>query len=195
MRTSTAVVVVGALLALTACETSQRIRSDTPRLSRVGEYVVTYEDSELDLALGYRFAAQNLGDDWMLLEMAVSGQDRRRTELTRDGIALIAPDGQRLELASHEEFASAYRTDLAPVVRRASIGSDPLDYFRGDRVPCNQWFFALPTQGLAYDKVFVNDRQICQGYLFFDVPAGVRSGEWTLVIEEPEGEALIPFRL
>jgi hypothetical protein len=43
--------------------------------------------------------------------------------------------------------------------------------------------------------VWLDDRRVCYGRLFFAVPGGVQEGTYTLAIDLEESQLRIPFRL
>lgn len=176
------------------CATADRGVPGQPLVQQEGRYVVHYDGPELEAAVGYQFAANNLGEPWLIIDVALSGQDRTALEVEREGVAVLTPDGRRVELWTQAAFAEQ-QGELRPVIRRASIGRDPLDYFPGTDEPCGEWFFSLPTEGLAYDALYLTDREICQGFLFFEMPGGVQAGSYELEIQAGEETARIPFEL
>jgi hypothetical protein len=84
---------------------------------------------------------------------------------------------------------------LRAEIERANVAADPLDYFPRGRVPCSFAFFTEPGEGLAFPSVWLDDRRVCYGRLFFAVPGGVQEGTYTLAIDLEESQLRIPFRL
>ncbi|MGE5236405.1 MAG: hypothetical protein ACM3O7_08665 [Acidobacteriota bacterium] len=186
-----AVLGLAALIALTGC--SSAVPTETPGVDRMGEYVLRYRGPELEAAVGYRFAALSLGDDWLILDIAVSGADSGTTEIRRDRIFLRTPAGETVPLATQDEFAREY-SRLRATLQREAITADPLDYFKA-RTPCALQLFTAPGEGLAFDSTTVNDRRVCSGQLFFLVPGGIQAGHWVLGIDLEESKIRIPFTL
>ncbi len=191
MRRAGAVAIVAAVVAVASCTTA--VPTAAPGVERLGAAVLRYRGAEFEVVLGYRFAAANLGEDCLILDVAMSGATGKAVEIERRRIALRTPTGEWVPLASQEEFAREFRR-LQPLIRRAAIASDPLDYWAG-RVPCGTELFVVPGEGVAFDALTVNDRRVCSGRLFFFPPGGVQAGTYTLRIELPETEVRIPFSL
>ncbi len=179
------------LVLLAACSTA--VPTGTKGVERVGAAVLRYRGPELEAVLGYRFAAGNLGEDWLILDLAMSGAAGEAVEVQRRDISLRTPGGQTVPLATQEEFSGEFGR-LQSRIYRSLVAADPLDYWAG-RMPCDLGFFKGPGEGVAFDSVTVNDRRVCSGKLFFFVPGGTQAGTYTLVIALPETEVRIPFRL
>jgi hypothetical protein len=162
-------------------------------VDRMGATVLRYRGPELELALSYRFATMSLGEDWLLLHVALTAAPGKLTAVKREKVFVLTPQGQRIELASQEEFSQAYSI-LLPTLRRAALAADPLDYFSRDLL-CPLDFFAAPGEGLAFPEVQLDDRRVCQGTLFFRVPGGVQPGTWTLALDLQESRVRVPFTL
>jgi hypothetical protein len=193
---SKAITVVVAMLALTVSLTgcSSATPTDTPGVERLGAYILKQFGPELWTVLGYRFATSQLGDEWMILEVGLSSPNGQNALVEREEIFLRAPSGNRVPLATQEEFNKAWG-ELRPVIARANVDRDPLDYFPPSRIECAIQFFVAPGQGVSFDEVTVNDRRGCFGRFFFKVPGGIQSGRWVLGIDLEESEIRIPFEL
>lgn len=181
---------VAGVLALAACSTA--VPTETPGVERVGATVLRYKGPEIEAVIGYRFAGENLGADWLILDLATTAVSAP-VEIRRDRIFLRTPAGETIPLATQEEFAQAY-AGLRSTLMRAAIASDPLDYFRGRR-PCGLQLFTTPGEGLTFPSVTVSDRMACSGRLFFFVPGGVQAGHYVFAIDLPESKVRIPFLL
>lgn len=165
----------------------------TPGVEQLGAAVLRYRGPELEAVLGYRFAAANLGEDWLILDLAVTGTTGESVEVHRTDISLLIPGGKEVPLATQEEFGREFRR-IQPVIRRSAVAADPLDYWSG-RVPCEALLFVVPGEGVAFDSFTVNDRRVCFEKLFFPLPKGVQEGRYVLVMKLPESEVRIPFTL
>lgn len=179
------------LLFALACATGQP--TGVPGLERMGATVLRYRGPELELALSYRYATLSLGEQWLILEVAMTAPAGKLTEVRRERVFLVAPDGRRIPLASQKQFAQAY-PQLQAKLRRAALAADSLDYFNRD-LTCSFEFFAAPGEGLVFPQVHLDDRRVCRGNLFFFVPEGVQAGTWTLAIDLVETRVRLPFRL
>jgi hypothetical protein len=186
------VAVAGVAVTLTGCSTATP--TDTPGVDRMGQYVLKQFGPELWTVLGYRFANSQLGDEWMILEVGLSSPNGQSAKVTREDIFLLSPSGNRIPLATQRQFNEAWGA-LRPVIQRANVDRDPLEYFPPSRIECAIQFFVAPGQGVSFDEVTLNDRRGCFGRLFIQVPGGIQAGRWTLGIDLEESEIRIPFEL
>jgi hypothetical protein len=183
---------VFALTSLTACTSS--VPTGTPGVDRVGKYLLRHTGPEATVVISYRFATNNLGEPWLILDMAASGEKRTTTEIKREGVFVMTPKGDKIALPTQREFAQAY-PELQSMIRRASVASEPLDYFGADRARCLIEFFAIPGTRTTNDVLYVNNRRACSGRLYFPVPGGVEAGGWIFGIDLEESRIRIPFIL
>ena len=166
-----------------------------PVIDQPGRYIVRYRDSVIEVVLDTKFAASSLGDEWLILNAAMSGMTGGATTVKRDLTSLRTPDGRTIPMPTYREFNAAYN-DLASATRRAALASDPLDFTRGGRRDCLIDFFPRPGSGRASKTALhVTKNQLCVGMLFFPVSNGVQPGNWKLLIEFEETEAVVPFTL
>jgi hypothetical protein len=166
-----------------------------PMIDQPGRYIVRYRDAVIEIVLDTKYAANNLGEEWLILDAAMSGMTAGATMVDRDLISVRTPDGRTIPMPSYREFNAAY-TDLAAAARRAALASDPLDFTRGGRRDCLIDFFPLPGSGRSSKTALnVTKNQLCVGMLFFPVKNGVQPGNWKLVVEFEETEAIVPFIL
>jgi hypothetical protein len=188
----TVLLLTGAAATFVSC--SSATPTDTPGVERMGRSVLRQYGPELWTVLGYRFANSQMGDEWMILEVALSSAGGRTAKVTRENVFLSTPDGNRLPLPTQKEFNEAY-SSLRSTIAKADIDRDPLSYFPPDREPCDMRFFVTPGAGVSFDEVVMNDRRACFGRLFFNVPGGIQPGRWVFGIDLPESEIRIPFEL
>jgi len=194
-RTQTMTILLVAAVAFTtlsACTSS--VPTGTPGVDRVGRYLLRHTGPEVSVVFSYKFATKNLGESWLILDMAVSGEQRTTTEIHRDGVFVMTPKGDKIPLPTQREFGQAY-SELQSMIRRASVASEPLDYFGADRARCLVEFFAIPGTRTTNDVTFVNNRRACSGRLYFPVPGGVEAGGWIFGIDLEESRIRIPFIL
>ncbi len=189
MMLAAAVAVGGAL---TACSSS--VPTGTPGVDRTGQYLLRNTGDDIVVVMSYKYAVKNLGDPWLLLDVAVSGKHRYATEIKRENVFVITPSGERINAPTQKEFAQAY-SELQSIIRRADIAAEPLDYFGGDKQRCSVPFFVVPGTGTTSDSLFVNDRQACSGRIYFPIPGGVQAGGWVVGIDLEESRIRIPFVL
>jgi len=166
-----------------------------PTIDQPGRSIVRYRDSVIEIVLDTRFAADNLGEEWLILNAAMSGMTGGATRVERDLMSVRTPDGRTIPMLTYREFNAAY-TELAPAARRATLASDPLDFTRGGRRSCSIDFFPLPGSGRSSNTALnVTKNQLCVGMLYFPVRNGVQPGSWKLIVEFEETEAVVPFIL
>lgn len=166
-----------------------------PAIDQPGRYIVRYRDAVIEIVIDTRFASNNLGEEWLILNTAMSGMTGGNTEVKRDLISIRTPDGRTIPLPTYREFNSAY-TKLASAARRAALASDPLDFTRASRRDCLIDFFPLPGSGRSSRTALnVNKNELCVGMLYFPVANGVQPGTWKLTVEFEETEAVVPITL
>jgi hypothetical protein len=186
--------VIGVAALSLACASSQKpVEPVQPTVEQVGAHVVKYVGQDIEVALSYRFAAGNLGFDWLLLDAAITGNHQESTELKREKIALKTPSGDIIPLPPQEELATDYRT-VRSADKRADIASEPLKYWGGRRL-CSLNFLREPGTGLAMPSVWVNQDRACEGRLYFPIPGGVQAGHYELRIDLKESKVRIPFQI
>ncbi len=186
--------VAAALVACLACETTSLAPVDPPVTENLGATLVRSGNAQVWAVLDFRFAAGNMGNDWMIIDLAVTAADRRSARVTRDGIFVRTPTGTRVPLPSQAEYMVVH-SQLQSALRRADVASSPMwAYFPRDRRPCDFQFFA-GAGGTTYDQVEVNDRRVCGERLVFQIPGGVQPGRWVVGIDLEESELRIPFDL
>ena len=186
------VVLVGVALTMASCSTGTP--TDTPGVERLGQYILKQFGPELWTVLGYRFANSQLGEEWMILEVGFSSPNGQTATVKRDNIFLRSPAGDTIALPSQREFNEAYG-DLRPIIAKANVDRDPLDYFPPSRIECAIQFYVTPGEGVSFDEVTVSDKRGCFGRLYVKVPGGIQSGRWTLGVDLEESEIRIPFEL
>jgi hypothetical protein len=192
MSIITVLVLVGVAVTLVSC--SSATPTDTPGVERMGRFVLRQYGPELWTVLGYRFANSQIGDEWMILEVGLSSPSGQTATVKRGDVFLRAPNGSRVPLPTQKAFNEVYGL-LRPVIAKANVDRDPLDYFPPSRIECAIQFYVTPGGGVSFDEVTVSDRRGCFGRLYFAVPGGIQKGRWVLGIDLPESEIRIPFDL
>ena len=186
------VLVVGMLAATVAC--SSAVPTQTPGIERLGRYILRENTEQVELVLGYKYAAMSLGREWMVLEVAVTSPTGETARLERSKIFLTTPDGSTIPAATQKEFGEAY-SKLRPQIAQANVAREPMDYFPPSRAACSLGLFVAPGEGVAFNEVSVNDRRACQGKLMFRIPGGVQPGRYVLGVDLEESRIRIPFEL
>lgn len=185
-------VLIGAVVVVTAC--SSAVPTETPGVERLGQYILRQNGSEAEVVLGYKYAAQALGNEWLLLELAITSPQGASAKFERENIWVRTPEGVQIPAASQQAFGEAY-AQMRNKISQANVTRDPMDYFPPNRQPCTLDLYVAPGEGVSFDQVTVNDRRACQGKLFFYVPGGVQQGRYVLGIDLEEDKIRIPFTL
>ncbi len=183
----------GLALVLIVAGCSTATPTDTPGVERVGKTVLHYTGPEVETVVSYRVAGLRPGEDWLFLDVAITGSKRESVELKREKIAVRIPTGEVVPLATQKEFGEAY-PQLTAAVARADVAGEPLDYFV-NRTPKPLNFLVTPGSGIAFDSIWVNDLDVAVGRLYFFIPGGVQNGPYELRIDLEETKVRIPFRL
>ena len=100
-------------------------------------------------------------------------------------------------LATQKQYAeSGYQAALN---MRAKVQRDSINYFPVEASrPCAIQFFAnLGGAGpqLAYDEAELSADRGCLGRLYFQVPGGIKVGQYWLNVRFGDNEVQVPFRI
>jgi len=170
-------------------------------LDQPGQHLMRYHGPRLEVVVSSRFAASSLGEPWLMLNVSMTGTRRVAARVSRDGLFVIAPSGERIAAPTQREFAEAF-PEVQSLIHRAALASEPLSYAGGDKERCRLAFFATPGVAIrrpgdahTSDLLFVNNRMLCSGPLYFPIPGGVQPGTWVLGIQLDEITIRIPFAL
>jgi hypothetical protein len=185
---------VGLMLSGCASGSPGTVHSTKPGITQIGETMMRTVGADLEGILGYNFANSSLGEEWLVIDLALTGLRSDAVEVRNEAISAVAPDGRRIPLPTQKEFIAAY-PEIQSLLRRAAIASQPLEATRGGRRPCELDFLRLPGTGTTRTTIWVNNRDLCVGMLAFPVPGGVQPGRWRVVIELEESDLDIPFNL
>jgi predicted small lipoprotein YifL len=167
-----------------------------PVIDQPGSTIYRYRDSVIEVMVDTRFAAANLGEPWLILNLALSGMTGGASQVKRELVSVRTPDGRVIPLPSYSEFLAAYDKELTSAARRAELAGQPLDFTRANRRDCALDFMPLPGSGeSARTALNVTNREVCTGALYFPVAGGVQPGDWRLVLEFEETDAVVPFTL
>ncbi len=203
-----AIAAAAALLALTslggreAAGQAPKVTPPQPTVPEIftlqGQYVRMAYNNEGFATLGYRMAQQEVGKEWMLLEVGLTmRKPAPEYTLKRDALSITTPDGKTIPLATQKEYLEAMGA-ARNLNRRANTIRDSIDYFplEADQV-CAMRFFADtggPGGQLAFDQVELSWHRACLGRLFFKVPGGIQVGQHWLKIRLASSELQVPFR-
>ncbi len=189
-RISTLCFVLVAAIGFVGCSSAEP--TDDPGVERVGKYLLMHKGPQSEVVVGYRFAQQSLGSDWLVLEMAMTSPPNQTAVMKRENVAVKTPAGETVLLATQREFNEAYGT-LQSRLRAADVVRDPMNYWPPRKSECAIRFFTTPGTGVSFDEVTVNDFRACEGRLLFNIPGGVQAGRYILTIGLDTSEVEIPI--
>lgn len=164
-----------------------------PQVEQIGASLVKWSGPQAEVVLSYRFAKHNPSEPWVLLTLGMTGQTGQSLQVKRSSVQLITPGGATVPLATQQQFGEA-SVHLQAMLARAAIDSEPVDYWLGRR-PQRLGFFVIPGEGVAFDQVWINDRTVALGPLFFHLPGGTEPGTYRLDLTAGENHIQIPFTI
>jgi hypothetical protein len=164
----------------------------------MGEWVRIAYNNQGFVTMGYRMAQESPGEKWVLLDVGLTMRSPTKDfTLKREHFSLKTPDGATIPLATQKQYAEAGY--LSALNMRASVIRDSINYFPNDASrPCAIRFFAtLDGTGpqLAYDQVELSSDRGCLGRLFFNVPEGIKVGQYWLNVNFGTSVVEVPFRV
>jgi len=201
---SLAIAVVLGLAALAAPVGAQKQEAPTIKIpdpgvpeifSIEGAYVRAAYNNEGYVILGYKTANLSVGDEWLLLELGTTVLNNTPAyKLKRADVTLDIPDGTRVQLASVEDFRKA---NLAALQNRANIQRDSINYFPAmASQACRIGFFSeVGQQVLPWEDVELSNQRACLGRLFFQIPGGIKYGQYWLNVKFDKSLVRVPFRV
>jgi hypothetical protein len=189
--------VLGAVsLLLSGCSSAPgAAHSRTPGVTQIGEQMMRSVGADMEAILGYQFAETSLGDEWLVVDLALTALGSEAIKVSQEMILVVTPDGRRIKLPTQKEFNQAY-PEIQSFMRRAAIASQPLEATRGGRRPCELDFLRLPgSSSTTRTAIWINNRELCVGMLAFPIQGGIQPGRWRLIIELEESNLEVPFLL
>jgi hypothetical protein len=183
------------LLVVAACATSPAPNSSDPGILVIHSNAVLYRGPELVATVVYGQGKRSVAEEWLTLAVELTSPDGSGpTVVRRSNISLYAPDGQRLPLASQEEFFRNLAVLRIPL--ELTLNYLPLlNRYEPGRIPGDRWFFAISATSVGFDEIPISSSQQFSGPLVFSVPGGVQPGRWRLVFDLEESRANIPFTI
>jgi hypothetical protein len=162
-----------------------------------GQYVRAAYNNEGYAILGYRLANNSINEEWMLLEFGVTLRDGvPEYNLKRDALTLDLPDGKTIPLASIEAHRSA---NLMSLRNREKVIRDSINYFPPTATrPCRVGYFSdldPRSRTAPFDEVNLSYNRACVGRLFFQVPGGIKYGQYWLNVKLAKSVLRVPFRI
>ena len=177
---------------LMACSSAQP--TDDPDVDRMGKFILMNKGSEAETLIGYRYAQQNPGAPWLLLEAAVTSPPNQTATIKRENVSVTTPEGKTIQLATQKDVNEAWGV-VMPIVNAADVVRDPMNYWQPRRLTLLMRFFVAPGSGISYDEFSVNNFRVCEGRFLFEIPGGVQAGRYVLTIGLEESEIIIPIPL
>lgn len=190
------VMMLASAVVFIACSSASSAMSPPgePVIDQPGKTISRYKGPLVEIIVDYTHAAHSLGDNWLILNVAVAGWESKAVEVRRAHVVVTTPDGRKVPLPEYADFIKAY-PDIQAASRRAALASQPIDFSQGGRNTCALAFQPLPGSTVALESVYVNMREICQGLLFFPILGGVQPGQWEFNVEFEEFDAQVPFEV
>ena len=178
--------------------TAQENAEGKAHLSFPGEYVRRVQNDQAVTVLGYRTANGSIGQEWLMVEISMTVLPGHNMTLKRDDFWLTTPDGNRVDLATQEEFNKGSGAVRA-LDARANISRDSLNYLPTQaNIPCRIGFFSdasTPARGLTYTQFSMNPNSACGGRLYWIIPDGIKYGRHFLNIQLPDQVMKVPFKI
>mgnify|MGYP001815085772 CR=1 FL=1 len=178
--------------ALCACSTA--VPTETPGVTQRSRYVLEYDGPDAKAELLYRWASTQIGSEWLVLKISLSGARRVVPEVERSAVRVRTPDGRELPIIEQKEFREIFQR-LRIALDTMDAWGPPVGRLDHDLAPCTEWFLAPPNSFADRSVLQLYPNQWCNGPLVFRVPGGVQSGRWVLMIDLEESRVRIPFIL
>lgn len=164
-----------------------------------GTFVRVAANEEGWVVVGYRVANESFGEKWMLLDVGLTMTDYSTTHtIIRDDIKLVTPDNRVISLPTQEEFEKV-RGTLAPLVKRAAMVRDNIDYFpRGANRQYPLDLFTDPTAlrpQVTKNKLELSGSYANLGRVYFEVPGGIEYGNYNLDVKFGNSIVKVPIEI
>ncbi len=183
---------VVALISLVGCSSAEP--TDDPGVDRMGKYMLMNNGTEAETLIGYRYAQQNLGSEWLVLEAAMTSPPNQTATIKRENVSVTTPTGETIPLATQKDVNESWGV-VMPIVNAADVVRDPMNYWQPRKKTFLMRFYVAPGDGVAFDEFSVNDFRVCEGRFLFEIPGGVQAGRYVLTIDLEESEVIIPITL
>lgn len=160
-----------------------------------GRYIRAAYNNEGYAIIGYKTANNSVGQEWMLLDVGLALREGVPSfTLKREGLSLETPDAKTIPLASNTDYRKA---NLKALEQRAKISRDSINYFPPKaRDVYRLGFFAdLDSRASAWDQVELSFMRAAVGLLFFQVPGGIKHGQYWLNVKLKDSLVRVPFRI
>ncbi len=183
-----------ALVFIALADTAAAADKPAVTIDNPGKYTVRAKGPGIEVVLGYQFADREVGEEWMLLGLAMTGATRKNVAISRNDLHLVAPDGTTVALPADQEVIAAQSTLRRLASQALRIGF-PLDYFRSGRQRCITGYGDQPMIATMFQSVEINNSRVCYGFFVFKVPGGISQGAWTLVLNADGVAYNLPFKV
>jgi hypothetical protein len=196
-----AIAVAGAATVLAGSQDKPKVQVAIPNpgvpeiMTIEGKFVRAAYNNEGYVIIGYQVSNRSIGDEWMMLDMGSSLLNNTpEYELTREALSVDTPGGGNVKLATLEEYRKA---NLRALESRARVQRDSIDYFPPMATQaCRIGFFSdLSSPAMAWDVVSLSTRRACLGRLFFQIPGGIKHGQYFLNVKFEKSLIRVPFRI
>jgi hypothetical protein len=165
-------------------------------MSIEGNFVRAAYNNEAYAILGYQVANRSVGEEWVMLDVGIALMEKVPDQtLKRDALSLDTPDGT-IQLASIQDYR-ANEGKLQALQNRAKVQRDSINYFPPmASQACRIGFFAdLSSRAMPYDQVELSDRRACVGRVYFQIPGGIKYGQYWLNLKFEKSQLRVPFRV
>jgi len=183
-----------AILVAVFVSTGAQVEQSFPHTKKQGRSEVEYRHQGLTFVANYDYSQKNHSGPWLLIDVALGSMDR--FVLHRTNFSIVAPDGQRIPLASQQQGRDDIE-NINVLIQNAKIHRQNLDsYFpqRDRREAFN--FFSLPFVRSISDEAVVDNDRVAQGPLLFRSPGGNwGEGTYRLVLMNDKAKAELPITL
>jgi hypothetical protein len=164
-------------------------------LSIEGKFVRAAYNNEAYAIIGYQVSNRSIDEEWMMLDLGTTMRDGQpEYTFKREHLTLDTPTAKGIKLASVEDYRKA---NLRALENRARVQRDSINYFPPMATQaCRIGFFAeLGSPALAWDQVEVSNRRACVGRIFFQIPGGIKHGQYFLNVKFEKTLIRVPFRI
>ena len=181
-------------LSLSLAGTAQAQNELFPHTKDWGRAAIQYKDDDIHLVAAYYYSQRNHDSHWLLIEAAVSTEERMT--IHRDSIRLITPDGVEVTLAAQQRFGRDIPRVRLIIQNATTTRHDVRSYFNRRGRSESFRFFSLPGGPVVFDDFVVDSFRVAGGDLFFESPTGAwEDGTYTLIIEHEGVRAAVPIEL
>ncbi len=162
-------------------------------ISLKGKFVRVAYNDEGFVIVGSMSPNRAIGGEWMLLDFGATllGKTPNYT-LSREAISLETPDGQTIPMASVTAQRGGATEALEWRARRESPAMAYFPTFASQ--PCSiPFFYDELASLLPVGEVELSVHRGCYGRIFFQVPGGIRLGQYWLNVKFADSVVRVPF--